>query len=208
MTTHRSAEGGHRVRHLIEDVQRFGLFSAATVVDRYTAMVDRAIVDDRIASPPSSWDGLDPGTMVDRAARLGEAYLRFLEATAVIASRAGRGEPRPEMETLVMPPARPAGSSETSLWIHNPTSATSTGMEVAATALISSKQETIPAEAVWISPQRVDLDPSTSREIRLRVDVPPDQPAGLYFGLVLISEVPGEPVSLLLKVEGVEEDTS
>jgi hypothetical protein len=209
MTTHRSAEGAHGVRHLIEDVQRFGLFSAATVVDRYTAMVDRAIVDDRITSQPSSWDGLDPGSLVDRAARLGEAYLRFLETTAVIASRAGGGEPRPEMETLVLPPARPAGSSETSLWIHNPTSAASTGIEVAVTGLISSKEATIPAQAVWISPQRFDrLDPSTSREIRLRIDVPRDQSAGLYFGLVLISEVPGDHIPLVLKVEGVEEDTS
>jgi len=209
MTAHRSVQGARGVRHLIEDVQRFGLFSAATVVDRYTAMVDRAIVDDRLASPPSSWDGLDPGSLVDRAARLGEAYLRFLETTAVIASRAGGGEPRPEMETLVLPPARPAGSSETSLWIHNPTSAVSTGMEVAVTGLISSNPATIPAEAVWVSPQSVDrLDPSTSREIRLRIDVPRDQPAGLYFGLVLISESPGDPVSLVLKVEGVEEATS
>ena len=209
MTTHRSAEGGHGVKHLIRDVQRFGLFSAATVVDRYTAMVDRAIVADRIASPPSSLDGLDPGSLVDRAARLGQAYLRLLDTTAVIASRVGRGEPRQEMETLVLPPAGPAGSSETSMWIHNPTSAASTGLEVAATGLISTNRATIPAEVVRISPRRLDrLDPSTSREIRLRIHVPSDQPAGLYFGVVLISEVPGDAVSLLLKVEEVEEDPS
>ncbi len=209
MTTYQSADDVRRVRHLVGDVQRFGLFSAATVVDRYTAMVDRAIVDDRIASAPSSWDGLDPGSLVDRAARLAEAYLRFLETTAVIASRTGRGGARPEMETIVLPPARPAGSSETSLWVHNPTLAASTGIEIAATGLISSEGVTIPAQAVWISPQMVDhLGPSTTRKLRLRVDVPRDKPAGLYFGLVLISEAPDDAISLLLKVEGSEEARS
>jgi hypothetical protein len=205
MTTDQSAEEARRARHLVGDVQRFGLFSAATVVDRYTAMVDRAMIDDRVASVPSSVDGLDPGALVDRAARMAEAYLRLLDTTALIASRAGRGEARPEMETIILPPARPASSSETSLWVHNPTSAGSRGIEVAATGLISSEGVTIPARAVRTSPQRVDqLVPSTSQELRLRVDVPRDQPGGLYFGLVLIADAPDDPISLLLKVEEVE----
>ncbi|MGH8913675.1 MAG: hypothetical protein ACRDZM_04070 [Acidimicrobiia bacterium] len=205
MTTDQSAEDARRARHLVGNVQRFGLFSAAAVVGRYTAMVDRVMVDDRPWPAPRSLDGLDPGSLVDRAARLAEAYLRFLETTAVIASRAGRGEARPEMETIVLPPARPAGTSETSLWVHNPTSSASTGIEVAATGLISPEGMTIPAQAVWTSPQKVvHLDPSTSTELRLRVDVPRDQPPGLYFGLVLIAEAPDDPISLLLKVEKVD----
>ena len=209
MTTDRSAKEALRARHLVGDVQRFGLFSAASVVDRYNAMVDRAMVDDGIASVPSSVDGLDPGALVDRAARLAEAYLRFLDTTAVIASRAGRGQARPEMETIILPPARPASSSETSLWVHNPTSAASTGIEISVTGFISPKGATIPAPVVRASPRRIDrLDASTSREVRLSVDIPRDQPAGMYFGLVLISDSPGDAISLLLKVEPSEEARS
>ena len=209
MTTDRSAKEALRARHLVGDVQRFGLFSAASVVDRYNAMVDRAMVDDGIASVPSSVDGLDPGSLVDRAARLAEAYLRFLDTTAVIASRAGRGQARPEMETIILPPAQPASSSETSLWLHNPTSAASTGIEISVTGFISPKGATIPAPVVRASPRRIDrLDASTSREVRLSVDIPRDQPAGMYFGLVLISDSPGDAISLLLKVEPSEEARS
>jgi len=205
MTTD-SAEEARRARHLVGDVQRFGLFSAASVVDRYTAMVDRAMAADRIGSVPSSVDGLDPGSLVDRAARLGEAYLRFLDTTAVIASRAGRGEARSEMETIILPPARPASSSETSLWVHNPTLAASTGIEISVTGLISPEGATIPAPVVRASPQRVDhLDASTSREVRLRVDIPRDQPTGMYFGLVMISDRPGDAIALLLTVKPSEE---
>ena len=209
MTTDRSAEDVRRVGHLVGDVQRFGLFSAASVVDRYNAMVDRAMVDDGIASVPLSVDGLDPGALVDRAARLAEAYLRLLDTTAVIASRAGRGQARPEMETILLPPARPASGSETSLWVHNPTSAASTGIEISVTGFISPNGATIPASVVRASPRRLDhLDPSTSREVRLSVDIPRDQPAGMYFGLALISEWPDDAISLLLKVEPSEEARS
>jgi hypothetical protein len=206
MTTDRSAQEALRARHLVGDVQRFGLFSAASVVDRYNAMVDRAMADDGVASVPSS---VDPGALVDRAARLAEAYLRLRDTTAVIASRAGRGQARPEMETIILPPAQPASSSETSLWLHNPTSAASTDIEISVTGFISPKGATIPAPVVRTSPRRIDrLDPSTSREIRLRVDIPPDQPAGLYFGLALISDRPDDAISLLLKVEPSEEARS
>jgi hypothetical protein len=209
MTTDQSAKEALRARHLVGDVRRFGLFSAASVVDRYNAMVDRAMVDDGIASVPSSVDGLDPGSLVDRAARLAEAYLRFLDTTAVIASRVGRGQETPEMETITLPPAQPASSSETSLWVHNPTSAASTGIEISVTGFISPKGATIPAPVVRASPRRIDrLDTSTSREVRLSVDIPRDQPAGMYFGLVLISDSPGDAISLLLKVEPSEEARS
>jgi hypothetical protein len=208
MTADHLDEAARRARHLIGDVQRFGLLSAATVVDRYTGMVDRAISGDRLGSAPSPSDGLDPGWLVDRAARLAEAYLRFLDTTAVlVASRAERGDAAPEMERILLPAARPASSSETSLWVHNPTSAPSAGIDVEVTGLISSNGGIIPAEAVSASPQSIErLDPSTSREFRLRVDVPGDQPAGYYHGLVLMSESPGEPIALQLEVADPQED--
>jgi uncharacterized membrane protein len=113
------------------------------------------------------------------------------------------------METIILPPARPASSSETSLWLHNPTSAASTDIEISVTGFISQKGATIPAAIVRASPRRIDrLDASTSREVRLRVDIPRDQPAGMYFGLVLLSDSPGDAISLLLNVGPSEEASS
>ncbi|HLF43260.1 MAG TPA: hypothetical protein VJA46_07015 [Acidimicrobiia bacterium] len=208
MTADHFDEAARRARHLIGDVQRFGLLSAATVVDRYTDMVDRAISDDRLGSAPSPSDGLDPGWLVDGAARVAEAYLRFLEATAVlVASRAEGGDAAPEMERILLPTARPGSSSETSLWVHNPTPAPLGDIDIEVTGLMSSNGVTIPTEAVLASPQRIErLDASSSREFRLRVDVPRDQRVGSYHGLVLISESPGEPIALQLEVEDPEED--
>ncbi|MEX0863249.1 MAG: hypothetical protein WD269_00065 [Acidimicrobiia bacterium] len=203
-TTHDSDEAARRTRRLMEDVQRFGWASAATVVDRYTALVDRAMVDDRIGSPSPS-DEADPGRLVDSAVRLAGAYLRFLDTTAVlVASRRG-GAPS-EMERIVLPAARPGSGSETSLWIHNPVWAPSTGIEVEVTRLISPEGVAIPGEAVWTTPHRVDrLEPSSSREVRLHVNVPADQPAGSYFGLAVITAAPGHPIALQLDVESADE---
>jgi hypothetical protein len=48
--------GGHRAQHLIGDVQRFGLLSAAAVVDRYTEIIDRATRDGSLRLAPLAAD--------------------------------------------------------------------------------------------------------------------------------------------------------
>jgi hypothetical protein len=70
------------------------------------------------------------------------------------------------------------------------------------TSLLSSKGVSIPAASVSFSPERLDVvDAGTAQEVRLRVDVPADQPAGHYHGLVLISAAPSEPIALHLDVD-------
>jgi hypothetical protein len=70
------------------------------------------------------------------------------------------------------------------------------------TNLISSNGARIPAASLSLSPERLDVvDAGTAREVRLRVDVPADQPAGHYHGLVLTSAAPSEPIALHLDVD-------
>lgn len=189
---------------LIGDVQRFGSLSAATVIDRYAGMVDRVIAEGRVG-PAFLPD--DDGALVDRAARLAEAYLRLVDATAALASGAGPREVGPSMERITLPAARSGSTSEASLWIHNPTGEAATRLDLEVTDLVSPVGLTIPAAAASVSPPGVDrLDPSASRRLLLRVDVPEDQPPGYYHGLVLIAEPPDESIGLRLEVRRPAED--
>jgi hypothetical protein len=196
--------GGHGAQHLIVDVQRFGLLSAAAVVDRYTEIIDRATRDASLRLPPLPADEPGAGWMVDSAARIAEACLSLVDTTAALfASRAKLDAVLPEMERLALPPTSSGFSSETSLWVHNPTPSSAGAIDFHMTSLISSNGRSIPVAAVSFSPKRLDVvDARTAREVRLRVDVPAGQPAGHYHGLVLISAAPFEPIGLHLDVEG------
>jgi hypothetical protein len=198
--------GGHGAQHLIGDVQRFGLLSAAAVVDRYTEIIDRATRDASLRLPPLPANERGAGWMVDSAARIAEACLSLVDTTAeLFASRAKPDTVVPEMERLVLPPTSSGFSSETSLWVHNPTPSSTGAIELHMTSLISSNGVSIPVASVSFSPERLDVvDPGIAREVRLRVDVPADQPAGHYHGLVLISAAPFEPIALHLDVDGRE----
>jgi hypothetical protein len=68
---------------------------------------------------------------------------------------------------------------------------------------MSSTGDALPVGAVTLMPARFDLLPAgTSREIRLRVLVPPGQPAACYLGMLLTSAAPGEPMVVRLDVAG------
>ena len=83
---------GAGARDLVGEVQRFGLFSAAAVVDRYAALVDRAIARDGWA--PAGSDG-GSGRPVDTAVQLAEAWLRLLDTTSCRPpARGGSSKPR------------------------------------------------------------------------------------------------------------------
>jgi hypothetical protein len=196
---------GHEAQHLIGDVQRFGLLSAAAVVDRYTELIDRATRDDSFPSAPLPADESGTGWIVDGAARIAAAYLSLIDTmTGLIPNRATADTAVPNMERLILPPTHPGFGSETSLWVHNSTSSSSAGVDLHTTNLISSNGVSIPTASVSFSPERLDVvDAGTAQEVRLRVDVPAGQPAGHYHGLVLISAVPpSEPITLHLDVEG------
>lgn len=197
---------GHRTDpSLIGDVQRFGFLSAATVIDRYTGMVDRAIAAGHGAPGVSLPD--DNGALVDRAARLAEAYLRVVDATAALAT--GPGEDGLSVERITLPASRPASRAETSIWVHNPTREAASCLHLEVTELVSSAGVSIPARAVSLSPPMIDrLHPSASREVRLRVDVPGGQSPGFYHGLVLISAAPDEPIGIRLEIRSPVGDRS
>jgi hypothetical protein len=196
--------GGHRAQHLIGDVQRFGLLSAAAVVDRYTEIIDRATRDASFRLAPLAADERGADWMVESAARIAEACLSLVDATAALmGNTAMRNTAVPEMERVVLPSTRSGFSSDTSLWVHNPTLSSATAIDLHMTSLISSGGVSIPFASVSFSPERLDVvDPGTAREVRLRVDVPAGQPAGHYHGLVLISAAPVEPIALHLDVDG------
>lgn len=197
---------GHGAQHLIGDVQRFGLLSAAAVVDRYTEIVDRATRDASLPLAPRPADERETGWLVDSAARIAEAYLSLLDTTAALIANTAAPDPAvPEMERLVLPPTRPGLRSETSLWVHNRTSSAATCIDVHITSLMSSNGVSIPVGAVSFSQKRLDLvDAGTAREVRLRVDVPADQPLGDYHGLMLISAASLAPIAVHLDVDGRE----
>jgi hypothetical protein len=192
-------DGGGR-GGLIGEVRRFGLLSAATVVDRYNAMVELAVSAETVAVEPLPPEGLDPQALIDGAARMAAAYLRFIETTAgLVATRQG-GSTRP-LESVVLPAAPPGGGAMGSLWAHNPTTAPAVGLEIEVTGVMSPEGAVIPAQGVSVSPHIIDrLDPMTSHEIRVRVGIPADQTPGWYFGLVRIGGDPGSPITIQLEV--------
>ncbi|CAN5900103.1 hypothetical protein BH23ACT5_BH23ACT5_15540 [soil metagenome] len=202
MTSSYFEDAAVRARHLAADVQQFGLFSAVSVVDRYAAMADRAVSDEWAASSPSQADGYQQTTLVDGVTRLAHAYLQFLATTAnLVGYRPAGGGTVAGREVLLLPSVLPAHRSEEWLWIHNPTPEPSTGIAIWVSGLTSSDGETLPVAAVSVSPPNIDrLDPGTSRQLRLRVDVPTGQPPGHYHGLVLISVAPAEPMALHIEV--------
>jgi hypothetical protein len=183
------AAGG---RDLVGVVQRFGLFSAASVVDRYADIVDRAIARD-----------LAPATArprTDLPGQLGRAWLRLLDVATDQLRDAPRSAPP---DALVLPPTRPGLTSEASLWIHNTTSSPAPAVELRGTALLSATGRSIPAESVSLVPDRLDLVPAgTSREVRLRVRVATGQDPGTYHGMVMTTAAPAEPMALILEVRG------
>lgn len=190
-----------QVRHLVGDVQRFGLLSAATIVERYIETVDRALAGQSLTPGPP--DRPDEGWLVDGASRVARAGTRVLDTIAnLVANGAGQSADTTRPERLLLPATVPGSSSEVSLWIHNPTPAPVTGIHLHVTALASPTGSSIPSDALSWSPRTVELLAASSRqEVRLRVDVPEAQPVGLYHGLVLSAAAPSEPLALRLEVQ-------
>jgi hypothetical protein len=204
-------DAAHGARHLIGDVQRFGLLSAAAVVDRYVELVDRAIIDPLATGRPP--DERDAAWLVDGAARMTEASLRLLDGVAGMMPGGGpgggpgatAGDGAGGSDGLVLPPTPAGSSTQTSVWVHNPTSSPTAAVDVYVTSLVASNGYSVPVAAVSFLPARVDpVPPGGGREVRLHVDVPADQPPGLYHGLVLSSVTPDEAISVRLHVSAGE----
>ena len=191
-------------RHIVGEVQRFGLLSAASVVERYVEIIGRERAGDpfrsarEVLSTTTAWSG-------DGLARMVEAGLQALDGAARLASNAtSRGT-----ETLVLPRTEPGLDSEASLWIHNRTSALVASVELHATLLVSPEESSISGTAVTFVPgEAVLVEPGASQEVVVRVSVPEGQPVGLYHGLVVGSGAPDGAISLLLEVQASGEGSS
>ena len=192
------SDGIQAAGRIIGEVQRFGLLSAAAVVDRYVEIVNRETVRHPLADLPQTLAGGVRGTGAGAAAML-RTGLQLLDAAARLPSDTVASG----TETLVLPRARPGADAEASVWVHNRTASVVASVELRATVLISAEEHTIPGEAVAFHPQgAVVLEPGTCREVRVRVSVPKGQPPGLYRGLLTGSGAPDGAVILRLAVEG------
>jgi hypothetical protein len=183
---------------LAGEVQRFGLFSAAAVVERYIAVVDRAIrhEPDFSDTPPG-----DPAAaLLDGAGRAVDAGMTLLDDLTSVLARTRRQGRSATPDELVLPAAVPGACSEVTVWVHNPTDAPVTDVRLRATSLVASSGA-LPGDAVAVSPEVLRVvEPGTVGEIRLVLTVPADQPAGDYQGLVLSSVDGTRPIGLTLSV--------
>jgi hypothetical protein len=185
---------------LVSDVQRFGLLSAAGVVSRYAAIVDRALGSDTWPVAMPRRPGIGPDALVQGVPRLAEAALRLLDEVTTLAVQATAGSPAAPQQ-LELPTATPGGTSQLSVWLHNPTAAP-VATRVQVTCLVSGDGAVLPVAALTCEPAGdAPLAPAGAREVLLRVSVPVSQPLGLYHGLVVASVAP-DPMRLALQVIG------
>lgn len=197
MTARRQGRQG--AEHLVGDVQRFGLLSAATIVDRYIAIVDRATTGDGFRRTTEPAPGGDPDWLADTAATMARAYVTLVDTAATLVEDRSRPD-APGVERLLLPATTAGSCSETVLWIHNPT-AEPAEVELHTTGLVSSSGALIPVDALALLPQPLGLvAPGSSQQVQLLIAVPSDQPAGQYHGLVLSSAASTHPVVVHLDV--------
>lgn len=200
MSAPRAAASG--VRDLARDVQRFGLLSASSVVDRYVDLVDRAVGGWPAAPSPhpserpseQSGDG-DTNALVASAARLVEAYLDVLEAAAQTT------DPSAATEVLTLDVGRPGEMLQSPLWVHNPCLEPSGAMTLTVGPLVASGGATLDATRVACVPGDVSsIGPLESVRLEIAVEVPSDQPPGVYHGFVVSSLAPSEPMRVTVEV--------
>ena len=192
------SDGARGAGHIIGEVQRFGLLSAASVVDRYVEIIKRESLGDPLRHAREALGGTSEGSL-GGAARMLEAGLQALDTSARLISDAVAAG----IEPLVLPPTEPGLTSEASVWIHNRTSSLVSSVQLHATVLVSAEESSIPGDAVRCRPEEAVLvEPGTCREVMVRVSVPEGQPLGLYHGLLVGSGAPDGAITLRLAVHG------
>lgn len=187
------------VRHLARDVQRFGLLSATTVVERYVDLVDRALggppTQPFVERPSSAGADGDATALVDSVARLAETYLGLLDAATRLVG------PSPSSPGLVMTPVEPGGRSDSALWVHNSGTELTRAVTVTMSPLVSADGACIDATSARCTPARLTgIAAGGSAQLNVAVDVPFDQRPGVYHGLVLVSLAAEEPMPVALEV--------
>jgi hypothetical protein len=191
------------VRHLARDVQRFGLLSAASVVERYvdlvgaTVGVTSAATAERPTDRPSDPSvDTDPTALVDSATRIADAYLGLLDATTRLVEPSTSARP-----CLLLEAVAPGGTTRATLWVHNDGPEPADALTVTMGALVAANGASLGPASVACTPSRLGgLRPHGSAQLDVTVHVPPDQPAGTYHGFVLVSLAPGDPVAVEVEV--------
>lgn len=177
---------------LIRDVQRFGLMSAATVVDRYAAIAEQALRTDPVMAAAADDDA---GLLVDTTARMARTYLDLLAGLSGLVAEPPAGS----VERLVLPRARAGEHVAATLWLHNRTTQTHE-LTVAVGDLASFGGGILAARFVSVGPSTTRVEAGGRAELALRIDVPADQLPGAYNGLAVVGPAASDPLMLSIDV--------
>ena len=191
---------GKRPGRLVADVQRFGLSSAAAVVDRYTSLVTTTLGNpaQRDSATPSGGPlaATETASIVEATALLAEGYLRLLDGVSALAgspgaqvgtSTAGGGQPdAATIAQVALPPAHAGESSTVPIWMHNPTPKPILGYGITLGGFLAADGCTIPAQSVSVTPGSVAAPAGGSAEFSIVVDLPIAQPPGRYAALAFV----------------------
>ena len=198
MTGHHGRE--EETDPLAETVRRYGLLSAAAVVDRYVAVVDRVVsAGARTVGGPA---GAGPA---DQAGDLGEVTTRAVRAVLDVLGSTRQGPHDKAPSAVVLAGAEPGGRADGRLWVHGPRDRpTLVGLH--ATGLVSDRGSTIDARHITLAPARVHVAAGGSAEVVVSVAVPADAAPGRYHGVLVCSAARTTPLGLVLHVRPVGDD--
>ena len=168
-------------KSLAHEVQRYGLMSAALVVNRYAAAVDSVI-------------GGEAGRRWSA-----ETLLRLLDAGAALVEQTRAATTSASDDVLELPLVPAGGCGEAPVWVHNPTEV-AVDVELLAPPLVAGDGSLLPvAVAGRVGGRRISLTAGASQEVTVGVTVPPTQRAGHYHGLLVGSSM-SQPVRITLEV--------
>jgi hypothetical protein len=177
-------------------VSRFGLMSAATIVDRYVIAARRALDGTARPGMPSSAAAGSPSRLAElagsAAAPILDTYLDLVDWFSSI---------DPETASAVeLPPASTGSSSLGTVWVHNDTTTSVGPLRVVVSDFIEAGGGHIDATVVVLTPRQLDsLAAHSAAQVDVEVRVARDQPSGTYHGLLLVSGS-DQPLPLRLQV--------
>jgi hypothetical protein len=184
------------------EIRDMGFRAASEVVDRFI----RLMGDD--PRPPSQLAGEDRSAfrqLRGDLARAVDANLdlvrRAFDLYAGAVDRLLGGDPDTDSRHFQMPAVLPGHQASSTLWIHNTTAAPASGLRVHGSDLVSHKRDTIPADAWRFEPAEIDIaPPGSSLPVAVDLQVSGDTAPGIYHGQVLVTNLPGEYMTVEIEV--------
>jgi hypothetical protein len=199
----RFASGTAEATRLVQEVQELGFATARTVVERFAEMFGQFATTNGETdatrrsggwTPPLLWyAGADSSIHKLQAdmlratdaylavlSQLNEASLRFFDPAR------GQKPPSTEPSDLVLPQVAPGGRSSARLWLHNTASSAAVQLRPWCPGLTSSSHGSLAPDAITCQPERIDLDPRSSKELVVTVAVGQDDAPGTYVGHLLV----------------------